>query len=116
MARRADDVTGDDATTGDDMTASRAGTDRWDSLDFGPPADGPEPDEPVLVDYVSDGRIAVITLNRPHADNAITTEMGARLTEILETIAVRQAVRVAILTGAASGRSRSAATCASART
>src|SRR5206468_4201395 len=45
-------------------------------------------------------RIAVITLNRPQADNAITTEMGARLTEILETIAVRPAVRVAIITGA----------------
>jgi enoyl-CoA hydratase len=44
--------------------------------------------------------VAVITLNRPHADNAITTELGARLTEILETIAVRPAVRVAIITGA----------------
>ena len=48
-----------------------------------------EPDEPVLVEYSSDERVAVITLNRPHADNAITTEMGARLTEILESIAVR---------------------------
>ena len=38
--------------------------------------------------------IAVITLNRPHADNAITTEMGASLTEMLEKIAVRPAVRV----------------------
>ena len=54
----------------------------------------------MLVDYLSDGRVAVITLNRPHADNAITTEMGARLTEIVETIAVRPAVRVVILTGA----------------
>ncbi len=44
--------------------------------------------------------MAVITLNRPHADNAITTEMGARLTEILESIAVRPAVRAVILTGA----------------
>jgi len=77
------------------------GTDRWKALDFGPPASGEaEPDQPVLVEYVSGGRIAVITLNRPHADNAITTEMGARLTEILETIAVRPAVRVAIITGA----------------
>ena len=41
-----------------------------------------------------------MTLNRPHADNAITTEMGDRLTEIVETIAVRTAVRVVILTGA----------------
>jgi len=76
------------------------GTDRWKALDFGPPSGEAEPDQPVLVEYVSGGRIAVITLNRPHADNAITTEMGARLTEILETIAVRPAVRVAIITGA----------------
>jgi enoyl-CoA hydratase len=76
-------------------------TDRWKTLDFAPPrADAKEPDDPVLLDYRGDGAIAVITLNRPHADNAITTEMGARLTEILETIAVHPAVRVAILTGA----------------
>ena len=74
---------------------------RWKNLDFGPPPAGvEEPDSPVLVDYVSDGRIAQITLNRPNADNAITTEMGALLTEIVETIAVRTAVRVVILTGA----------------
>ncbi|WP_170308773.1 enoyl-CoA hydratase/isomerase family protein [Pseudonocardia hierapolitana] len=54
----------------------------------------------MLVDYGSGGRVALITLNRPHTDNAITTEMGARLTEVLETIAVRPAVRVAIITGA----------------
>jgi enoyl-CoA hydratase len=76
-------------------------TDRWSALDFGPPpSDLEEPDSPVLVDYLSDGRVAVITLNRPNADNAITTEMGACLTEIVETIAVRTAVRVVILTGA----------------
>src|SRR3954465_1195551 len=69
------------------MTTSETGTHRWDSLDFGPPAEGPEPDEPVVVEYVADDRIAIITLNRPHADNAITTKMGARLTEVLETIA-----------------------------
>ena len=83
------------------MTTSSTGTDRWDALDFGPPpSEGDEPAESVLVEYVSDGRVAVITLNRPHADNAITTEMGARLTEILETIAVTPSVRVAIITGA----------------
>jgi enoyl-CoA hydratase len=83
------------------MATSQSGTDRWKPLDFGPPASGEqEPDQPVLVDYVDDGRVALITLNRPHADNAITTEMGARLTEILETIAVRVAVRVAVITGA----------------
>ena len=83
------------------MATSSAGTDRWKALDFGPPASGgDEPESPVLVDYLSDGRVALITLNRPHADNAITTEMGARLTEIVETIAVRPAVRVVVLTGA----------------
>jgi enoyl-CoA hydratase len=86
-------------TEGDDVATTR--TDRWKALDFGPPQSGEaEPDQPVIADYVADGRVAVITLNRPHADNAITTEMGARLTEILETIAVRPSVRVAIVTGA----------------
>jgi enoyl-CoA hydratase len=76
-------------------------TDRWKALDFGPPPSGlEEPGSPVLVDYLSEGQVALITLNRPHADNAITSEMGARLTEIVETIAVRPAVRVVILTGA----------------
>ena len=76
-------------------------TNRWDSLDFGPPpAGGDEPEESVLVEHVADGRVAVITLNRPNADNAITTEMGARLTGILESIAVTASIRVAVLTGA----------------
>jgi enoyl-CoA hydratase len=83
------------------VATSTAGTDRWKALDFGPPpSGGDEPESPVLVDYVSDGRVALITLNRAHADNAITTEMGARLTEIVETIAVRTAIRVVVLTGA----------------
>ena len=81
--------------------AETTSTDRWKALDFAaPPADAVEPDESVLVEYGSDERVAVITLNRPHADNAITTEMGARLTEILESIAVRTALRAVILTGA----------------
>ncbi len=76
-------------------------TDRWKALDFGPPpSGGDEPESPVLVEYLAGGRVALITLNRPHADNAITTEMGARLTEIVETIAVRPAIRVVVLTGA----------------
>jgi enoyl-CoA hydratase/carnithine racemase len=88
-------------TEGEDVATTQTGTDRWKALDFGPPPTGEaEPDQPVLVDYLADGHVALITLNRPHADNAITTEMGARLTEILETIAVSSAVRVAIITGA----------------
>src|SRR3954449_10052696 len=76
-------------------------TGRWDLLDFGPPRpDVEETEPPVLLDYRSQDRVAVITLNRPHADNAISTEMGTLLTEIVETIAVRTAVRVVVLTGA----------------
>ena len=83
------------------MATTPTGTDRWKVLDFGPPpSDLTEPDQPVLVEYVAGERVARITLNRPHADNAITTEMGARLTEILETIAVRPTIRVAFITGA----------------
>src|SRR3954463_2479636 len=76
-------------------------TNRWKSLDFAPPPPDETGAEPsVLVEYVAGDSIAVITLNRPLADNAITTEMGARLTEVFETIAVRPAVRVAFITGA----------------
>jgi enoyl-CoA hydratase len=83
------------------VTTHATGTDRWASYDFAPPqSDLTEPASPVLVDYLSGDRIAVVTLNRPHADNAISTEMGARLTEAVETISVRPAVRVVILTGA----------------
>ncbi len=64
------------------------------------PADVAEPDRLVLVEYVSGGRVAIITLNRPHADNAITTELAAQLIEILETIAAHPSVRCAILAGA----------------
>jgi enoyl-CoA hydratase len=72
---------------------------RMKRLGYRPPADVPEPGQLVLVEYVSSGRVAVITLNRPHADNAVTTELAAQLIEILDTIAARPTVRVAILTG-----------------
>ena len=76
-------------------------TDRWAALDFAPPApDVDDTEPPLLLDYLSEGRVARITLNRPHADNAITTEMGALLTEVVESVAVRTEVRVVILTGA----------------
>ena len=76
-------------------------TGRWDALDFRPPPSNLEETEPpVLLDYLSQDRVAVITLNRPRADNAINTEMGMLLTEIVETIAVRTVVRVVVLTGA----------------
>ena len=75
-------------------------TTRMQRLGYRKPAEVPEADPLVIVEYVSKGRVAVITLNRPHADNAITTELAAQLIEILETIAARSSVRVAILTGA----------------
>jgi enoyl-CoA hydratase len=81
------------------MSTGSTPTNRWKALDFSPPSGHEDDSESVLVDYSEDGAIATITLNRPR-DNAITTEMGARLTEALETIAVRPAVRVAIITGA----------------
>ncbi len=83
------------------MTGESTGADRWEALGFTPPAnDRPEPEQPVVVDYSNEGRVAVVTLNRPGADNAITTEMGALLTTTLEMLAVRIEVRVVILTGA----------------
>ncbi len=69
-------------------------------IGYRPPEDVAEPDELVLVEYVSGGRIAIITLNRPHADNAVTTELAAQLIDVLETLAARTSVRVVILTGA----------------
>ena len=72
----------------------------WEGFGFRPPpGDLPEPDQPVLVEHLSGGQVALVTLNRPHADNAITTELAASLIEILETIAARVTVRVVILTG-----------------
>jgi enoyl-CoA hydratase/carnithine racemase len=46
-------------------------------LGYRKPDDVAEPEQLVLVEYVSDGRVAIITLNRPHADNAIMTELAA---------------------------------------
>jgi enoyl-CoA hydratase/carnithine racemase len=80
---------------------SSSSTDRWAALDFGPPApDVEETEASVLLEHLAGGRVALVTLNRPHADNAITTEMGALLTQVVEQIAVRTEVRVVILTGA----------------
>ena len=73
---------------------------RLQRLGYRAPADVEEPDQPVLVEYVSGGRVAIVTLNRPHADNAITTELAAALIAILEAVAARTSVRVAVLTGA----------------
>ena len=80
------------------MSESRPKT-RMQQIGYRAPIDTREPEQLILVEYVSDGRIAIITLNRPHADNAITTELAAQLIEVLETIAARSSVRVAVITG-----------------
>ena len=58
---------------------------RMKRLGYRPPLDVPEPDQLVLLEYVSGARVAIITLNRPHADNAVTTELSRQLIEVLET-------------------------------
>ena len=62
---------------------------RMKRLGYRKPDDVAEPEQLVLVEYVSGGRVAIITLNRPHADNAVTTELAAQLIEVLETVAAR---------------------------
>ena len=42
---------------------------------------------------VSGGRVAIIPINRPQANNALTTAMAASLTEFLDEIAARVTVR-----------------------
>jgi len=69
-------------------------------LGYRKPVDVAEPEQLVLVEYQSGGQVAIITLNRPHADNAITTELATQLIEVLETIEARSSVRAAIITGA----------------
>ncbi len=83
-------------------TASRQteATTRMAKLGYRAPTSAVEPDQLVLVDYLSDGKVAVVTLNRPQADNAITTELAAQMIEALESIAARVSIRVVILTGA----------------
>jgi enoyl-CoA hydratase len=58
-------------------------------------------DDTVLLEYLGEGgRIALITLNRPEVSNAMNTALGVRLGEVLDEVAGRPGVRVAILTGA----------------
>lgn len=82
------------------MTVSTNDDTRMKRLGYRPPLDAAEPDRLVLDEYISNGQVVIITLNRPHADNAITTELARQLIEILETVAARPSVRVAVLTGA----------------
>ncbi|MFP6837927.1 MAG: enoyl-CoA hydratase-related protein [Pseudomonadales bacterium] len=55
-----------------------------------------------LVDYELDGHVAIITLNRPEARNAINPEVAVRLADAWESVRADDNVRVAVLTGTGS--------------
>ncbi len=55
-----------------------------------------------LVNYETRGHVAVITLNRPDARNAINPEVAVRLADAWEEVARDDGVRVAVLTGTGS--------------
>jgi enoyl-CoA hydratase len=55
-----------------------------------------------LVDFETRGHVAVITLNRPDARNAINPEVAVRLADAWEQVKTDDAVRVAVLTGTGS--------------
>lgn len=59
-----------------------------------------------LVKYEQDGAVAVITINRPDAMNAFTTELSLELQLALEKVHNDESVRAVVLTG--EGRSFSA--------
>ena len=61
----------------------------------------PEPlDLPILVTVEADGRLATLTLNRPHARNAISRGMAAALAAGLRDLAAFKTLRVVVVTGA----------------
>ncbi len=55
-----------------------------------------------LVDYEVQGHVAVVTLNRPDARNAINPEVAIRLADAWQAVKDDEAVRVAVLTGTGS--------------
>ena len=55
--------------------------------------------EPVVV-YTVDGPVATVTLNRPAARNAISSELLTRLAEVMAAADADEAVHAIILTGA----------------
>ena len=54
----------------------------------------------VLVEEREEGRVALVTLNRPQVLNAMNTAMGIRLNQVMAELAERARVRVIVLTGA----------------
>jgi enoyl-CoA hydratase len=57
-------------------------------------------DDPVLVEREREGRVALVTLNRPQVLNAVSTHLATRMIEVLTEVAGDPRVRVLILTGA----------------
>jgi enoyl-CoA hydratase len=55
-----------------------------------------------LVDYRVEGHVAIVTLNRPDARNAINPEVAVRLADAWKAIRDDNAVRVGIVTGTGS--------------
>jgi enoyl-CoA hydratase len=55
-----------------------------------------------LVNYELRGHVAVVTLNRPDARNAINPEVAVRLADAWDTVKNDERVRVAVLTGTGS--------------
>jgi enoyl-CoA hydratase/carnithine racemase len=64
------------------------------------PRDAPGPSGPAPVAIRHDGAIATVTLDRPDALNAISTELATALAATLEPLAADGRTRVVILTGA----------------
>src|SRR5688572_105823 len=56
------------------------------------------PDDPLRVEQ--DGRVVVLTFNRPEARNAMTFEMYERLHDICEQVDEDSSIRVLVLRGA----------------
>jgi enoyl-CoA hydratase len=56
--------------------------------------------DPVLLETLQGGRIAVVTLNRPEVLNAFNSETSLCLSEIISELSDRAEVRVVIVTGA----------------
>ena len=55
-----------------------------------------------VVDYETKGHIALITLNRPEARNAINPEVSVRLADAFQEVKDNDEIRVAVLTGVGS--------------
>ncbi|HEX7148187.1 MAG TPA: enoyl-CoA hydratase/isomerase family protein, partial [Actinomycetota bacterium] len=53
-----------------------------------------------LVRVEVDGRVATVTLDRPEALNAISTELAVELAEAVEPLATDPGIRAVVLTGA----------------